>query len=108
MVISGPVAGGQTVTMQITLTDTDANGFVSYPEAFLTSSTPGVTFAADQAGPPVAYIDGTMSKPITFYVKLAPSISSGTVVQISARPVGEGHTADDCNAPVLSFPLTTT
>jgi hypothetical protein len=108
MVISGPVAGGQTVTIQITLTDTDPNGFVSYPEAFLTSSTPGVTFAADQAGPPGADIDGTMSKPITFSVKLAASIPSGTLVQISARPVGEGHTADDCKASVLSFSLTTT
>lgn len=107
MVVSGPVAGGQTVTIQITLTDTDPNGFVSYPEALLTSSTPGVTFPANQAAPPGADIDGTMSKPITFSVKLAVSISSGTVVQISARPVGEGHTAADCNASVLSFSLTT-
>lgn len=108
VVISAPVAGGQTVTIQITLTDTDPNGFVSYPEALLTSSTPGVTFPADQAGPPGADIDGTMSKPITFSVRLAASISSGTVVQISARPVAAGHTAADCNASVLSFSLTTT
>ena len=40
-VVSGTIAAGQTVTMQITLTDTDPNGFVSYPGAFLTSSTPG-------------------------------------------------------------------
>ncbi len=85
MVISGPVAGGQTVSIQLTLTDTDPNGFVSYPEAFLTSSTPGVTFPADQAGPPGAYIDGSMTKPITFFVKLAASISSGTLVQTVGR-----------------------
>ena len=108
MIISGPVGGGQTVTMQITLSDTDPNGFVSYPAALLTSSTFGVTFPADQAGPPGAFIDGTTSKSITFSVKLAASISSGTAVQVSARPVGEGHTAADCNASVLSFSLTTT
>jgi|SRR5450631_429723 len=106
-VISGTVAGGQTVTMQITLTDTDPNGYVSYPGAFLSSSTPGVTFAASEAGPPGAYIDGTMSKPITFYVKLSASISSGTDVQISARGYGSAGPATNCNGFVLSFSLTT-
>jgi hypothetical protein len=108
MVISGTVAAGQTVILQITLTDTDPNGFVSYPGALLTSSTPGISFPSDQPGPAGADIDGTMSKPIMFSVKLAASIPSGTVVQISARPVGGGHLTDDCNATVLSFSLTTT
>jgi hypothetical protein len=108
MVLSGTVAGGQTVTMQITLTDTDPNGYLSYPEALLTSPTAGVTFLPDQAGPPGAYIDGTVSKPITFSVKLDASIPAGTVVEIDARPAGGGHLADDCNATVLSFSLTTT
>lgn len=107
MLISGSVAGGQTVTMQITLTDTDPNGYVSYPGAILTSSTPGVTFAASEIGPPGAYIDGTMSKPMTLYAKLAATIPAGTEVQISARAFGSGHTAPDCNAFVLSFSLTT-
>jgi hypothetical protein len=107
VVISGSVAGGQTVTMQITLTDTDPNGYVSYPGAILTSSTPGVSFAPSQTGPPGAYIDGTMSKPMTFYVTLAATIPAGTDVQISARAFQSGHTAPDCNAFVLSFSLTT-
>jgi hypothetical protein len=107
VVISGSVAGGQTVTMQITLTDTDPNGYVSYPGAILTSSTPGVSFAPSQTGPPGAYIDGTMSKPMTFYVKLAATIPAGTEVQISARAFQSGHAAPDCNAFVLSFSLTT-
>lgn len=106
MVISGSVTGGQTVTLQITLTDTDPNGWVSYPYAVLTSSTPGVTFTAEN-GPAGADIEGGMSKSITFSVTLAPSIPSGTAIQISARPVGEGHIVDDCNATVLSFTLTT-
>lgn len=96
------------MTLQITLSDTDPNGFVSYPEALLTSPTPGVTFPAAEAGPPGADIDGTMSKPITFSVKLDASIPSGTVVQINVRPGGQGHLADDCDASVLSFSLTTT
>jgi hypothetical protein len=108
MVISGTAAAGQTVTMQLTLTDTDPNGFVSYPGAFLTSSTPGVTFAPSQAGPPGAYIDGTMSKPITFTVTLAASVPPGTEVQISARAYGSGGPAKPCNGFVLSFTLTTT
>ena len=49
MVISGTVAGGQTVTVQITMTDTDPSGYVSYPGVVLTSSTPGVSFAAAEA-----------------------------------------------------------
>jgi len=106
-VVSGTVAGGQTVTVQITLTDNDPTGYVSYPEALLTSPTPGVSFPAAEAGPPGAYIDGTMPKPITFAVKLDAAIPSGTVVQIDARPVGQGHLADDCNATILSFSLTT-
>jgi hypothetical protein len=65
MVISGTVAGGQTVTVQITMTDTDPNGYVSYPGVVLTSSTPGVSFAAAEAGPPGALIEGAASKPIT-------------------------------------------
>ena len=48
-----------------------------------------------------------MSKPMTFYVKLAATIPAGTEVQISARAFQSGHTAPDCNAFVLSFSLTT-
>jgi hypothetical protein len=107
MVISGTVAAGQTVTMQLTLTDTDPNGFVSYPGAFLTSSTPGVTFAAAEAGPPGADIDGTTSKPITFYVKLSASVPSGTDVQISARAYGSGGPKPGCDGFLLSFSITT-
>ena len=66
MVISGTVAGGQTVTVQITMTDTDPSGYVSYPGVVLTSSTPGVSFAAAEAGPPGSSIEGAASKPITF------------------------------------------
>jgi hypothetical protein len=106
-VISETVAAGQTVTMQITLTDTDPNGYVSYPGAFLTSSTPGVTFAPSEAGPPGADIDGTMGKAITFYVKLSASVPSGTNVQISARAYGPGGPTLDCNGFVLSFSITT-
>jgi hypothetical protein len=101
------VAAGQTVTLQITLTDTDPNGYLSYPEALLTSPTSGVSFLPEEAGPPGAYIDGTGSKPITFSVKLDASIAAGTMVQIDARPAGGGHLADDCGATVLSFSLTT-
>jgi len=108
MVVSGTVAAGQSVTMQITLTDTDPNGYLSYPEALLTSTTLGVSFLPDQAGPPGAYIDGTISKLITFSVKLDASIPAGTVVRINARPVGAGHLVDDCGASILSFSLTTT
>jgi hypothetical protein len=107
MVISGTAAAGQTVTMQLTLTDTDPNGFVSYPGAFLTSSTPGVTFAPSEAGPPGASIDGAMSKPITFSVKLAASVPAGTEVQISARAYGSGGPSKGCDGFVLSFSLTT-
>jgi hypothetical protein len=107
LVIAGTVAAGQTVTAQITLTDTDPNGYVSYPGIVLTSSTSGVTFAPSEAGPPGSYIDGGMSKPITFSVKLAASIPAGTEVQISARAYGWGHPAPDCNGFVLSFSLTT-
>lgn len=107
MVISGTATAGQTVTMQITLTDTDPNGFVSYPGAFLTSSTPGVTFVPAEAGPPGASIDGTMSKSITFSVKLDASVPSGTEVQISARAYGSGGPSKPCNGFVLSFSLTT-
>src|SRR5689334_17942525 len=57
MVISGTVAGGQTVTVQITMTNTAPNGYVSYPGIALTSPTPGVTFAPSEAGPPGALID---------------------------------------------------
>jgi hypothetical protein len=107
-VVSGTVAGGQTVTVRITLTDTDPNGYLSYPEAFLTSPTSGVSFLPDQAGPPGAYIDGSMAKSIMFSLKLDATIAAGTVVQIDARPVGSGHLADDCHASVLSFSLTAT
>ena len=108
MVISGTVAGGQTVTVQITMTDTDPSGYVSYPGVVLTSSTPGVSFAAAEAGPPGSSIKGTASKPITFAVKLDASIPSGTEMQITARAYGWGHPAPDCNGFVLSFSLTTT
>jgi hypothetical protein len=107
-VVSGTIAAGQTVTMQITLTDTDPNGFVSYPGAFLTSSTPGVTFSPAEAGPPGAYINGTRSEPITFDVKLAATVPSGTEVQISARAYGSGGPSRPCNGFVLSFSITTT
>ena len=62
MVISGTVAGGQTVTVQITMTDTDPSGYLSYPGVVLTSSTPGVSFAAAEAGPPGSSIEGAASK----------------------------------------------
>jgi hypothetical protein len=107
-VTSGTVAAGQTVTLQITLTDTDPSGYVSYPGAVLTSTTPGVTFRASDSGPPGAYIDGTASKPITFYVMLDASIPAGTELELSARAYGWGHPAPDCNGFVLSFSLMTT
>ena len=75
--ISGTVAGGQTVTVQITMTDIDPSGYVSYPGVVLTSSTPGVSFAAAEAGPPGSSIVGAVSKPITFAVKLDASIPPG-------------------------------
>jgi hypothetical protein len=108
MVISGTLAGGQTVTLQITMTDTAPSGYVSYPGIALTSPTPGVTFAPAEAGPPGALIDGATSKPITFDVKLAASVPAGTEVQITARAYGWGHPAPDCDGFVLSFSLTTT
>jgi len=106
-VTSGTVAGGQTVTLQITLTDTDLNGYVSYPGAVMTSSTTGVTFASPASGPPGASIDGTMSKPIAFQVSFDASIPTGTDVDFRARVYGWGHQAPDCNGFVLSFSLTT-
>jgi hypothetical protein len=107
-VTSGTVAGGQTVTVQITMTDTDPSGYVSYPGVVLSSSTPGVSFAAAEAGPPGSSIEGVASKPITFSVKLDASIPPGTEVLIAARAYGWGHPAPDCNGFVLSFSLTTT
>lgn len=107
VVIPGTVAGGQTITMQITMTDTDPNGYISYPGAALTSSTPGVTFPGIDVGPPGASIDGTTSKSLTFTVKLAASIAPGTVVDISARAYGSGGPNENCNGFVLSFSLTT-
>jgi hypothetical protein len=106
-VTSGTIAAGQSVTMLITLTDTDPNGFVSYPGVVLSSTTAGVSFSSSQAGPPGSYIDGTMSKPITFDVKLDASIPAGTEARLSARAYGWGHAAPDCNGFVLSFTLTT-
>ena len=106
-VISGTAAAGQTVTMRITMTDTDPNGYVSYPGVVLTTPTAGVSFASDQAGPPGSYINGTMSTPITFDVKLDASIPPGTEVRLSARAYGWGHPAPDCNGFVLWFSLTT-
>jgi hypothetical protein len=107
VVISGTVSGGQTLTVQITMTDTDPSGYVSYPGVVLTSSTPGVSFAAAEAGPPGSSVEGAASKPITFSVKLDASIPPGTEVQITARAYGWGHPAPDCNGFVLSFSLTT-
>ena len=96
------------MTVQITMTDTDPGGYVSYPGVVLTSSTPGVSFAAAEAGPPGSLIEGAASKPIAFSVKLDASIPPGTEVQITARAYGWGHPAPDCNGFVLSFSLTTT
>jgi hypothetical protein len=81
MVISGTVAGGQTVTVQITMTDTDPSGYVSYPGVVLTSSTPGVSFTAAEAGPPGSSIEGAASKPIRFAVKLDTEVNMGSQIQ---------------------------
>ena len=106
-VTSGTVAAGQTVTLEITLTDTDPNGYVSYPGVVMTSSTAGVTFLASANGPPGSSIAGTVSKPVTFQVTFDASIPAGTPVEFSARVYGWGHPAPDCNGFVLSFSLTT-
>lgn len=107
IVSSGTVAAGQMVTLQLTLTDSDPNGYVSYPGAVITSSTAGVTFASNISGPPGSDIDGITSKPITFYVTFDSSIPRGTEVDFTARAYGWGHQAPDCQGFVLSFSLTT-
>jgi hypothetical protein len=105
-VISGILAAGQTATLQITLTDTDPNGYVSYPGVVLTSSNPGVAFVSE-SGPPGASIDGRVSKLIPFTLTFDAAIPSGTEVAFSARVYGWGHPAPDCpGAFVLAFSLT--
>jgi hypothetical protein len=101
IVSSGTVAAGQMATLQITLTASDPNGYVSYPGAVITSSTAGVTFASNISGPPGSDIDGTTSKPITFYVTFDSSIARGTGSWFGRSVAGAGDVNGDGYADVV-------
>ena len=105
-ITAGLASPGHQATLTITMSDTNPNGYVSYPGIVLTTSTPRITFVPE-SGPPGSFIDAANSKPVPFMLSFDASIPSGTTAEFSARAYGWGHLAPDCpDAFVLAFPLT--
>jgi hypothetical protein len=106
MVTAGTPAAGQTVTLQLTLSDTDPPGTrVSYPEILLSTSTAGVTVRNGEVGPVGSIINGGESRPVAFTVSFDATVVPGSQAVFSARAIQAGGAACP-NAFELIFPIT--
>jgi hypothetical protein len=91
-IASGRLVPGGSATLQLTLTNIGSSDYTKYPGAILSTTTPGISFATNQAT--VALLAAAQSRALTWSVAVAPSVPVATSAAFAAHVIGGG--AIDC------------